>query len=378
MTRTFEWGVALALAAGCIPAVDTPAAAQARGSGQQRRSPGLFPGRGRPFFLTGTVVLEDGSPPPDPVPVVRSCGRATPVPLGFTDAEGHFSFSFGFGGDPTATMGAQNPFSADAFASGYHDMTGCELRAVAPGFSSDAIDLGGRRLLESPNVGKITLRRLEGVHGTVFSYTILHARKDARGAYEKARARAKEEKFDEAIDEYEKAVRAEPGFAAAWFELGLVHQIQGDLDDAKTAYRKAADADPDFVKPYRRLAALSFQEQDWPAVLETTEHLLWLDSVSYPDAYFYDAVARFYQNDAEGAERSAREAIRLDADRRIPKARYVLAAILIEKQDYTEAAELLREYVELAEPGPERDGAKSMLAQLEERLGPPPEKDPPD
>jgi Tfp pilus assembly protein PilF len=326
----------------------------------------LSPQLGRPYFLSGRVVMEDGSPPPEPVPVVRWCDQRR-IPLGFTDANG--SFAFGSGTDPSAKLDVQNLYGTDPFASGFEDMNGCELRAVATGFSSDVINLSSHRLLDSPDVGTIVLHRLEGVHGSVFSATTAIASEHARKAYERGRHRAQKRKYDEAAREYEKAVHTAPRFAAAWYELGLVHQIQGHLDEAKKAYRQAVVADPDYVKPYRQLAALSFQQQEWPAVLEASSRLLWLDPLSYPDAYFYDAVAHFYQGELAPAEKSAREGVRLDADGKIPRARYVLAAILIEKKDYASAASLLREYVRVAAPGPEVEQAKSMLAELEARLG---------
>lgn len=366
MSRRFRRSLTLALAVGWLATAALPAAAQSRGARQAQPST-VFPEENRPFFLAGRVVLEDGSPPPEPVPILRTCGGKVGVPLGFTDAEGGFSFGFGTG--PTARMDVQNTLGADPFRSGFQDMNGCDLSAAATGYSSDAIDLSNRRLLDSPDVGTIVLHRLEGVEGSVFSATTLLATKNARKAYEKGRDRAKKQDYDEAVSEYEKAVQAAPRFAAAWYELGLVHQIQGQFDDARKAYQEAVTADPKYVKPYRQLAALSFQAQDWPAVAKATKRLLWLDPVSYPDAYFYDAVAHFYQGDVAAAEKSAREVVRLDASGKIPRARYVLAAILIEKKDYASAAALLREYVALAPPGPEVDQAKGMLAELDARLG---------
>ena len=52
----------------------------------------------------------------------------------------------------------------------------------------------------------------------------------------------------------------------------------------------------------------------------------------------------------------------------------MLGAVLIEKKDYASAAEELRAYVEIAEPGPDLERAKQMLAQLAAKLGtrPPP------
>jgi tetratricopeptide (TPR) repeat protein len=349
----------------CLARGSTVAAALAMAAPAATQT--LNPQLGRAYFLSGRVVMEDGSPPPEPVPILRSCGGNVGVPLGFTDADG--GFSFGSGTNPTAKMDVQNSLGADPFASGFQDMNGCELSAAATGFSSDVVNLSSRRLLDSPDVGTIVLHRLEGVHGSVFSPTTLLAKKEARKAYDKGRDRARKQDYDAATREYEKAVHAAPRFAAAWYELGLVRQMQGRLDDAKKAYQEAVAADPDYVKPYRQLAALSFQQQDWPAVLEATRRLLWLDPLSYPDAYFYDAVAHFYRGEIAPAEKSAREVVRLDGDGKIPRARYVLAAILIEQKDYAAAAALLREYVRLAAPGPEVDQAKGMLTELDARLG---------
>jgi Flp pilus assembly protein TadD len=366
MSRRLRCSLTLALAIGWLATAALPVAAQSRGAPQAQPS-SLFPEKGRPFFLAGRVVLEDGSPPPEPVPILRTCGGKVGVPLGFTDAEG--GFSFGFGTSPAARVDVQNTLGADPFGSGFEDMNGCDLSAVATGYSSDSIDLSNRRLLDSPDVGTIVLHRLQGARGSVFSATTVLATKDARKAYEKGHDRARKEDYDEAVSEYEKAVQAAPRFAAAWYELGLVHQMQGHVDDARRAYQEAGAADPNYVKPYRQLAALSFQAQDWTAVAEATKRLLWLDPVSYPDAYFYDAVAHFYQGDVAAAEKSAREVVRLDANGRIPRARYVLAAILIEKKDYAGAAALLREYVTLAPPGPEVEQAKGMLSELDARVG---------
>lgn len=331
----------------------------------------------RPLFFAGRVLLEDGTPPLEPVLVVRACGEARPVPQAYTDPDGGFAFELGR--NASSIMDVQNPFVTTPSGLGgttQDDLTGCELRAVANGYTSDAVNLTSRRLLENPDVGVIVLHPLEGVVGSVFSRTTLLARKEAREAFEKGRELTRNQKYDEAIDAYEKAVRSQPRFAAAWFELGLVHQMQNHPHEAEEAYRESATADPKFVKPYRQLAFLAFHEQRWPEVLEATDRLLFLDPVSYPDAYYFDSVARFQTGDLEAAERSARKATSLDSQRTPPRAYAVLGAILIEKQDYAGAAQQLRAYLALAEPGPEADQARAMLEQLEARLPPTTEGEP--
>jgi len=350
--------------------VAAPLWAQGQSSGGSQATQILrLPEISRPVFLAGRVLLEDGTPPPGRVLITRWCGGQPPVAQGYTDSEGRFSFELGR--NPSAVMDVQSALPTSPSSQGTFtvtDLSGCELRAEATGFTSNAIDLGGRRLIESPDVGVITLRPLEGVVGSVFSNTTLLARKEVRETFEKGRELAGKQKYDEAIKEYEKAVASQPRFAVAWFELGLVHQIQSRPREAEEAYKKAAAADPKFVQPFRQLAFLAFHEQRWPAVLEATDRLLLLDPVSYPDGYYFDSVARFQTGDLEAAERSARKATTLDTEGTIPRARAVLGAILIEKQDYAGAAEQLRAYLALAATGPEADQARAMLEQVEARL----------
>jgi tetratricopeptide (TPR) repeat protein len=348
------------LAAAVVVSAGSVAGQTSAGQGQTRR----FPEADRPVFLSGKVLLEDGTPPPEQVLVQRTCDGYA-IPQGYTDARGHFSFELGR--NPSAALDAQNQiFEA---ATSQRDLTGCELRVQLPGFYPAARDLSGRRLLDSPDVGTLVLRRLPGVQGSIFSPTTLQVLKEARTAFQKGRALGRDKRFDEARKEYERAIRIAPGFAAAWFELGLVHQMLNQIADARKAYGEALLADPRFIKPYRQMAFLSFNEQKWQEVVEATDRWIGLDPVSYPEAYFFNAFANLYLNRPDAAERSAREAVKLDADRSIPRARYVLGAVLIEKKDYAGAAEQLRTYVQIAEPGPDVERAKQMLAQLDAKLG---------
>src|SRR6478672_5106215 len=48
----------------------------------------------RPIFLSGKVMLDSGTPPPEPVVIERVCG-GNPRPEAWTDSKGHFSFQLG-------------------------------------------------------------------------------------------------------------------------------------------------------------------------------------------------------------------------------------------------------------------------------------------
>lgn len=348
------WGLALGLLALAVPS-----SAQAPTRGQAPRRTLEFSQPASPMLLAGVVVLEDGTPPPEPVVVQRVCHGGPPVAEAYTNSKGQFTIELGR--DSTAGFGAEYGSTG---AVDVHELMGCELRAALTGYTSDAIDLGARRVMDDPNVGEIVLRRLEGVTGSVFSTRSMRASQEARKAFEKGRKLAKDEKLDEARDEYEKAVRLFPEFASAWYELGLVHEMQHQPEDARAAYDRAIVADPEYIKPYRRLSMLAFEEQRWEEVAEMAGRIVELDPVSYTDAHIQFAAASFFLGNAEAAERSARTAIDLDAAGAAPNARYLLGVILLQKGDYPGAEEYLGQFVAMAAPGPDVDRAKSLLEQI--------------
>jgi tetratricopeptide (TPR) repeat protein len=347
-----------------------------------RQQPQPFPEMQRPIFLSGRVILEDGTPPPEPVVIERIC-NGQPRPEAYTDSKGRFSFQLGQNtqliadasvnsaadplGDPTGRS------QRGAFGQGRtlseRDLVGCELRAVLPGYRSDVIPLAGRRIMDNPDVGTIILRRLGKVEGTVISATTLNAPKDARKAYEKGIEAARKKKFEEARKHLEKAVELYPQYAIAWYELGRIHQQQNDKEKAREAYAKSLAADAKFMKPYLQLALISAQERNWRDVADTTDRLIKLDPFDYPLAYFFNAVAHFNLRNLDAAERSAREGIKLDDRNQIPKMRHLLGVILANKQDYTGAAELLRAYLPHAANQEESDFVRKQLQEIERLAG---------
>lgn len=341
-----------------------------------------FPEIQRPIFLSGRVVLEDGTPPPEPVVIERIC-NGQPRPEAYTDSRGRFSFQLGQ--NTTMLADASVNTAADSLSdpmrrsqgTGFgqsrtlseRDLIGCELRAVLPGYRSDLIPLAGRRLMDNPDVGTIILRRLGKVDGTVISATTLNAPRDARKAYEKGLEAAKKKKFEEARKQLERAVELYPQYAVAWYELGRIHQDQNNREKAREAYGKALEADAKFMKPYLQLALLSAQERNWQEVADTTDRLLKLDPFDYPLAYFFNSVANFNLRKLDAAERSAREGIKLDERNQIPKMRHLLGVILANKQDYAEAAQLLRTYLPHATNPEESELVRKQLAEIERLAG---------
>jgi len=341
----------------------------------------------RPLFIMGKVVMEDGAPPPETLLINRVCSGIV-RPEGYTDSKGRFSFELGRNtavfadasvsnitmggwGDPRAQRQMEGGITSQGPTGGLseRDLIGCEIQAYLPGYRSDAVMLTGRRLLDNPDVGTIILHRVGNVEGTTISFTSIGAPKDAKKAFEKGRDAMRKQKLDDALKHLEKAVGLYPQYAAAWFDLGRVHEFKNNLPEARKAYEQALAADAKFVSPYMQIAGLAAREQNWKGVLENTDRVVKLNPVDFPAAYYFNAVANYNLRNLDGAEKSAREGLKADTQHRFPKMSHLMGVILAQKQDLAGAAQHMKKYLELAPNANDASLVKSQLAELERLMG---------
>jgi tetratricopeptide (TPR) repeat protein len=335
----------------------------------------------RPIFLSGRVMLDDGTPPPNRVAIQRLCG-SNPRTEGYTDSRGYFSIQIG-SPSPEVFQDASNGGVFDRSSNfpgsnsgrgGMPSMGGgnerqlmnCELRAQLAGYESQTVNLSMRRQLDNPDVGTILLHRLGQSSETTISATTLAAPKDARKAYEKGLEAARKSKFDEAQANLEKAVSLYPRYAAAWADLGRVQASQGQMEGARTSFDKAVAADPKYVVPYIEIAKMGFRAQQWQEVADTTERATGLDPFHFPQAFFMNAVANYNLQRRDRAEESVRRALQLDTQHQIPQASHLLGVILAQKQDFSGAAAFMRDYLKFAPQASDVADVRSQLAHLEE------------
>ena len=351
-------------------------------------NPNQTPDFERPVFLSGKVMMDDGTPPPDRVRIEIIC-NASPRTVGDTDSKGRFSIDLSnrnnlatfadasqddvFNNGRGNIGGIGNSSNVGGMQQGRgmgSQFMGCELRANLAGFRSDSINLYNHRSLDNPEVGTIILHRLGNVEGLTISATSAMAPKDARKAFDKGREELKKQKWPEAQREFQKAVDAYPKFATAWYELGRTQEHAHDLEGARKSYAQALAADSKFVSPYEQLAQLAAQEQNWQEVADDTSRLLKLNPVDFPQAWFYNSLANYQLKNIDVAEKSVREGLSLDAAHRIPKMNHLLAVILAQKQDYAGAAENMRTYLKLAPHASDTDLVKQQLSEVEKLAEP--------
>ena len=340
-------------------------------------------GSGAPVYISGKVAMEDSSPVPQGVTIQRICGGISKT-VAYTDTGGRFSFQWGeknmlvtdvtdAGAAPTPKStspgfgASQNAGGSSAFASDPfgNKMTDCILRASIAGYRSDVINLFNRKESDSPDIGLIVLHRIAGVEGSSVSVTSMMAPGDAKKAFERGQQSVQKNKLPDAAKDFEKAVGVYPKYAEAWMNLGKVRVQLGSVPAAREAFQKAIDADPKLVPPFIEMGLLAAKEANWPQAGQFLDQALKLDAVDYPSAWYTDAVAHYNLKEYDAAEKSAREAVRLDAKHANPRSDYLLGLVLAEKNDYAGAAAELTTYLKLAPNAPDLKQVQDQLNQLE-------------
>lgn len=341
---------------------------------------GISPIRGQKevvVIVSGDVRMEDGSPPPDAVQINRVCDGRTVV-AARTDTMGHFNFSVSGGESATATgdAGQAPPQASDlnkalnASSTQYSNpittaLRDCEVQAVLSGFHAESVRLSIRDTSDDGRVGAIVLHPLSRSGALTISVTTAAAPPAARKAYDKALESIGKDKWDVAETELGRAVKIYPQFAIAWYQLGLVRQKRNAPADAAEAWKEALKQDPKYVRPYESLAVLADRQGNWTASEQYSGEWLQLDPDDSPAAYLLNAIANARLNRMEAAERAARDGLRVDKERKVPRLNYVMGLILIQKQQYAAAARYLRAYLDLAPNARDAALVREQVAKLE-------------
>jgi tetratricopeptide (TPR) repeat protein len=112
-------------------------------------------------------------------------------------------------------------------------------------------------------------------------------------------------------------------------------------------------------------AIISLQEGKWQDAADLSERVLRSNSTDYPSAYDLNSMANLHLNNLDAAERSAREAIRLDSAHRNPRASYVLGLILAQRLEFRPSADLLKSYLNAVPNAPDAEIVRRQLGEIE-------------
>ena len=334
-----------------------------------------------PFFVSGRVNMDDGSPLPGGVQIVSIC-RGQRHTETHTDSKGNFSFEMGrqatVGEDISNGGGASRPGQATSDPDAPPSMTGqvlssrdfrdCQVVAALPGYTSVPIDISKHGDWGSVDVPTIRLHRSEQAAASI-SVTTALAPEGARKAFEKGREEERKKNWDGARKQFEKAVGEYPKFAEAWVELGKIQEMQKDLAGAQSSFAHASQADPQLVTPYHELAGMAFDQQNWNAVLENSGQVLKLNPNAFPDDWYFSAVSYYSLQKYDEAEKSARGGLKVDTLHRFPRLEYLLGVVLAQQKNYPEAIEHMQNYLKLDPHAEDAGTVTKQIAELQRFAG---------
>ena len=163
-----------------------------------------------------------------------------------------------------------------------------------------------------PTLASLCCAGWQGVEGSSISVTSMLAPDKARKAYEHGMQNLLKNKPGDAARDFEKAVALYPGYADAWANLGKLLLQQQAIEPARAALRKAVEADPKLVAPWVELGVMAAKDANWKESAELLDRAVKLDPVDFPQAWYAAAVAHYNLKNYVAAEKSAREAVKLD------------------------------------------------------------------
>ena len=150
---------------------------------------------------------------------------------------------------------------------------------------------------------------------------------NAQYNYELGRKYFEQKKYPQARACFEQAVKSNPKFEAAFFNLGMTHKIMNANDAALTTFSKAATLKPDYVRAWIEIARMQDKKRNYGEAITNYQKALALEP-SNTSALKEMAQVYSKQKDAKQAERYFKEALALgDTD---PVTYYNLASVQLE------------------------------------------------
>jgi tetratricopeptide (TPR) repeat protein len=335
------------------------------------------------IIISGRVIKDDGSPPPFGTVIERDCGGVV-IKEELVDSNGNFNFVVGDehrAGNlfPDATENFSTDGAVTGGTSAYsqrsqrrmlkrnypEDLPVCVVQASYAGYQSTIARLGFGQTSGYIDVGTIVIYPVTREKGTVVSAANLGVPDRARNELEKGLNALEKNDFEKAEKHYRAAIKEYPEYAHAWVELGWLHQKRQNYEAARKAYKEALKLDKFYVNPHIRLAQLSAIEAKWREAEKYSDKALELDPSSFPEAYFFNALAKYNLNQLNSAEDCIRRGIRLDKENKVPKMHLVLANILSKKNDPRGSVNAMRRYLEIKPDASDADQIRSLLKRYE-------------
>ena len=119
--------------------------------------------------------------------------------------------------------------------------------------------------------------------------------------------------YDEAIKNYDQAIKLDHNLPKAYYYRGLAYDQKGDAAMAEASYKEAIERRPDFPEPYKALGLLYFRKRDYDRAIDNLKRVVDLEPQN-AEAYSNLAKAYLESNDATQAATYYKSAIQTMPD----------------------------------------------------------------
>jgi tetratricopeptide (TPR) repeat protein/predicted Ser/Thr protein kinase len=176
-----------------------------------------------------------------------------------------------------------------------------------------------------------------------------------------ARRYVQQGNVEQAIAEYEAAIRLDPGFVEAYVDLGGVLLRENDLEGALERFEEALAIDPDHVKAHLGIGDVYLQMRDYDAAAHHYEIVIGSDpDVGGPHAKL--GICQVLLGELEPGRSECELALRLEPG--VPEGHFCLGLYFVQVGDEAQARREFEIVVDTA-PGPLAEQARRQLDRLE-------------
>ncbi len=164
---------------------------------------------------------------------------------------------------------------------------------------------------------------------------------------------------EESLKHLEKAIQISPNYLEAHNNLGARYLMLGQFEEAVKEFRTTIALDPALAKAHSNLSVALMMRRSYPEAETAARRALELEPQSAPASYVLGQTLALQGKNTPEALRSLRKSAE-----QYPKARLVIAQLLVRQGAIEEAAIELREYLRSANPE-KRQEVQSWLTRLE-------------
>jgi tetratricopeptide (TPR) repeat protein len=302
--------------------------------------------------ITGRLVLENGASAPEATTVTLMQEAAT-VASTFTDSAGYFAFR-------NVRPGA---YIIHVEIQGYEEV-------------NHSLDLFDRTW--GGNINILMTRRprviQRGASPTI-DVSEFHEKypRKALEAFKKGVENRKAGKKDEALKNFENAIKVAPNFYEAHNELGIAYREAGRTDDAETEFLRAHYLNTSNADPLVNLTSLYLDENKPDLAVTTGEQAVKANGRSAP-AFFNLGMALYKLARLDKAEVALKKALQLAP--RMAQVRLMLANVYLKLRNYDGLMDQLDSYLQENPKGEQRKQVEEMrqtLLKAKEEQQPPQE-----